>query len=90
MEVAQIIDAFGGYRALADDLGCGRTTVFMWQTTGIPAARALELADLAKARGLKRISLKVLMEAKPRTKDQVAIRKPRMRAATGPLDGKRP
>jgi hypothetical protein len=65
MDASEIIEAFGGYRNLADDLGLGRTTVFMWRTTGVPKARCLELAALAKERGLKGVTLEVLMQSKP-------------------------
>lgn len=67
MDASDIVEAFGGYRTLADDLGLGRTTVFMWRTTGIPKARCLELAALAKERGLASVTLEILMQSKPRS-----------------------
>jgi hypothetical protein len=90
MDVTEIIEAFNGYRDLAAALGCGRTTVFMWETKGFPPARCLELADLAKSRGLKRITLRELMHAKPRAKNPLKGRKPKDRGAAAHLNGKRP
>jgi hypothetical protein len=90
MDVTSIIEAFDGYRALADSLGIGRTTVFTWQINGIPPARCLELADLAKSRGLRRITLKVLMQAKPRDRKPFQGRRPREKGPPMPLDAKRP
>ena len=37
MDHAELIERLGGYRALADKLGRHPTTVFKWQSTGIPA-----------------------------------------------------
>jgi hypothetical protein len=78
MDVTDIIEAFGGSRRLAVELGAGRTAVCNWHRSGIPKIRCQELAELAKRRGLHMpftdnhgirrpgISLETLMLARPR------------------------
>jgi hypothetical protein len=66
MDASDIIEAFGGYRPLANDLGIGPSAVFMWRDTGIPKGRCLELAELAKERGIASVTLEILMQSKPR------------------------
>jgi hypothetical protein len=78
MDATDIIDAFGGYTALAKEIGLGRTAVYMWFSNGIPKARCLQLAKLATDRRIKvpiveggrrrRVSLTVelLLNSRPR------------------------
>ena len=77
MDATEIIEALGGYAQVARDIGIGRTGVFNWLKAGIPKARCLELAELAKRKGLSTtrrtrggtrlgITLEVLMQSHPR------------------------
>lgn len=49
----QILDALGGVQMVTASLGCGRSAVSNWKRNGrLPPARVLELADMAKAKGI--------------------------------------
>ena len=52
MQTRDIIAAFGGYEQLARDVGVVRSATANWLRKGIPTGRCLQLAELARAKGL--------------------------------------
>lgn len=60
----RLIDRLGGYRALAERLGRHPSTVFRWQTTGIPAELWPAIVRLAREEGV-RVSVQALMRTSP-------------------------
>lgn len=56
MTAAEIIDAFGGTRALADRLGLPRGAVANWRRLGIPARYWFSVLDHAEALHLRGVT----------------------------------
>ena len=64
MDHATIIDRLGGYRQVAERVGRDPTTVFRWQSTGIPAEHWPAILRQARKRRL-RLSLTQIERASP-------------------------
>lgn len=64
MDHTTIIERLGGYRYVAERVERDPTTVFRWQTTGIPAEHWPAILRLARRRGL-RLTLWQIERASP-------------------------
>jgi hypothetical protein len=65
MNADEVIDALGGNSVIAKAIGVGRSAISMWRATGIPTARCLVLAQLARDRGVPGVTAEVLLSARP-------------------------
>ncbi len=54
---ADVIEAFGGSRAVSDKLGMSQSRVSNWKTYGIPAERWPDMIKLAAQAGISGITL---------------------------------
>lgn len=57
MKPRDVLDALGGYREVANDLGLEPTVVWKWQKFGLPAKRWPTIVALAKRKGRPDITL---------------------------------
>src|SRR5690242_18379098 len=60
MTYARIIEALGGYEAVADELGLNRSAVFRWIQRGIPPHRFAQVEEIARQKGLAWVTLELL------------------------------
>ena len=49
----KLIERLGGYRTVAEALGCDPSTAYRWQDTGIPADRWPAILRLASKAGIE-------------------------------------
>ena len=68
MDASDIIDQLGGNASLAVLLGCRQNTISQWRRYGIPPARCVRLAAIAKQQRRSGVTLDVLMRSKPRAR----------------------
>lgn len=61
--VPEIIEKLGGVDPVASELGLSYQTVHSWITRGFPAARCIEIRDLARRKGL-RLSVDQILAAR--------------------------
>lgn len=66
MQHRKLIERLGGYVTVAEKLGRNPSTVFRWQTTGIPPAVWPQIEQLAKAAGIRGASIQMLGRDSPR------------------------
>jgi hypothetical protein len=73
---ATIIERLGGYRYVAEQIGRDPTTVFRWQTTGIPAEHWPAILRLAKRHitWLERLTLDKIERTSPLWGDRAAAK----------------
>ena len=62
----RLIERLGGYVAVAEALGRHPSTVFRWQTTGIPPSCWPTVERLAKAAGIRGATIQLLGRDSPR------------------------
>jgi hypothetical protein len=65
MDVAQIIEAFGGQDEAIAILGVSKATLYLWEEEGIPPKRWKHLAEIAKRLSVPGVTMDVLMQARP-------------------------
>jgi hypothetical protein len=65
MEHRTLIDRLGGYQKLAEKLGCNPVTAWRWQYNGIPPRHWLAVVELARAAGIRGVSVGALQRASP-------------------------
>lgn len=65
MDVAQIIEAFGGQDAAITLFGVSKPTLYLWEEMGFPPKRWRQLAGLAERLNVAGVTLETIMEAKP-------------------------
>jgi len=75
MDVAQVIEAFGGQEAAAVLFGVSKPTLYLWEEVGFPPKRWKQLAGLAERLNVAGVTLDTIMQARPSR-----TRTPRVRA----------
>lgn len=65
LNVSQIIEAFGGYDPTRRLLGVSRSLLAEWETSGIPAKRWEQVAEIAGLIGRPDITVDIVRSASP-------------------------
>lgn len=63
MTAADIIAKLGGYRAVAEHLGCAPSQPNRWQRDGIPARRVRQIVEMARAKGVAEVDERAVLAA---------------------------
>lgn len=69
--VPEIIERLGGIEAMRSELGLSYQTVHSWITRGFPAARCVEIRDLAHKKGV-RLSVEQILSAQAKEESAAA------------------
>lgn len=64
MNHRQIVNALGGYRIIASDLGLSPVAVWRWQQRGIPAKHWPRVIEMARANGVDAVTSESLMRGR--------------------------
>ena len=74
VDIKALIIRFGGPAALAQRLGCSRTSIYNWPTLGIPSKQWHPLVQIAEADGIEGITFDMLRDC------SCSVVRPRVRA----------